>query len=865
MIMMRVLFVGLCLALCCAPTKAEPCDHEWIPSGEFLHQLNGNVYAMTWWDPDGDGPRTPVIAVGGSFTQAGPVVANNIALVDPVTGQWSPLDGGVFNLFSVGYVFCLTIGPTGNLVAGGLFEYASGVPAFNVAEWDGTEWSALSTGTDGIVYSLTCDQAGNVIAGGLFQSAGGMPASNIATWNGTFWSAVGTGFNAGVFALAIDSSGGVIAGGGFTNAGTTNVSRIARWSGTEWSPFGPGFNTGTVTALLPTSDGKLMAGGGFLASGDTPIARIASWDGHSWHQVGDGFIGGSVRTLIDIGNGQVVAGGTFTFTGAEYVNRVALWDGTSWSPMNEGLGSSVRALVLDETRRIFAGGEFTQIGPYLAAWDGSEWKRAFDYRGLSRDVTALGAMSNGSFIGSLESSGNGGGLVKWDGAAWTTLTSIGPIYAIATKANGDFVIGGAFSGRIRTYIAGAWRTLGAGLNGTVNAVLYTSNGDIIAAGEFTTAGGLPANRIARWNGAAWSPLGLGVDNNGFTGYVNALAELSNGDIVAGGVFANAGGEPASFIARWDGSQWHPLGEGLDGPVYALAVLQSGELIVGGSFEHGGEAFASNIAKWNGNSWVSLGSGVDNTIRALAILPSGDVVAGGMFTSAGNTAASYIARWDGLAWSPLEAGVDSFVFALATLSDGTLAIGGDFEYANGDLSRHWVLWRAGWGPFVEEQPQDASTCARGTKAFAVSAVGIGVLSFQWQWRSVSSADWENLTDGVNYQPASSTLLASGSRSSVVSIRVLSSGSEEWSVRCLVSSGCESVASDAAALRICLADIDCSEQVDDADFVLFVNGYDLLDCQDPAMQIACPSDFNKDGFVDDADFVIFVGAYDELVCP
>ena len=41
--------------------------------------------------------------------------------------------------------------------------------------------------------------------------------------------------------------------------------------------------------------------------------------------------------------------------------------------------------------------------------------------------------------------------------------------------------------------------------------------DLIAGGEFTQAGGIPASYIARWNGSSWSRLGYicgNVDGNG---------------------------------------------------------------------------------------------------------------------------------------------------------------------------------------------------------------------------------------------------------------------------------------------------------------------------------------------------------------
>lgn len=65
--------------------------------------------------------------------------------------------------------------------------------------------------------------------------------------------------------------------------------------------------------------------------------------------------------------------------------------------------------------------------------------------------------------------------------------------------------------------------------------------------------------------------------------------------------------------------------------------------------------------------------------------------------------------------------------------------------------------------------------------------------------------------------------------------------------------------------CPADFNVDGTVDDADFVVFVAAYNILDCADPAMPANCPADLNNDDAADDADFLIFILAYDEVVCP
>ena len=126
------------------------------------------------------------------------------------------------------------------------------------------------------------------------------------------------------------------------------------------------------------------------------------------------------------------------------------------------------------------------------------------------------------------------------------------------------------------------------MNGAVLAIaLWDPDGAgphepvVVVGGLFTVAGTSVASNIARWNGTEWSPLGTGV--SGSLPFVYALAALPNGDFLAGGSFTAAGGVPANSIARWNGTTWSPLGSGMNGGVAALLALPNGDVIVGGRF------------------------------------------------------------------------------------------------------------------------------------------------------------------------------------------------------------------------------------------------------------------------------------------
>jgi hypothetical protein len=82
----------------------------------------------------------------------------------------------------------------------------------------------------------------------------------------------------------------------------------------------------------------------------------------------------------------------------------------------------------------------------------------------------------------------------------------------------------------------------------VLALAFDSAGNLYAGGCFMAAGGVMANYIAKWNGSAWSALGLGMNNE-----VNALACDGAGNLYAGGWFTTAGGVAVNNVAKWNGS------------------------------------------------------------------------------------------------------------------------------------------------------------------------------------------------------------------------------------------------------------------------------------------------------------------------
>ena len=155
----------------------------------------------------------------------------------------------------------------------------------------------------------------------------------------------------------------------------------------------------------------------------------------------------------------------------------------------------------------------------------------------------------------------------------------------------------------------------------------------------------------------WQSLGVDPTVSGFNGPVYAVATTPGGGYWVGGAFTEApGGVPAWRLARWDGTRWSGPATGPDGPVITLALAAEGSVVVGGSFGQVGDLAANHIARWTGTLWEALGEGTPLPVLSVAVGPDGSVVAGGEFKRPGRN----LARWNGTAWDRIGGGVGSIV-------------------------------------------------------------------------------------------------------------------------------------------------------------------------------------------------------------
>ncbi len=359
----------------------------------------------------------------------------------------------------------------------------------------------------------------------------------------------------------------------------------------------------------------------------------------------------------------------------------------SLSALDRGLNGQVYAIAVSGSD-VYVGGQFTNVGSdgtsvtglkNIAKWNTTSLTWSALGNGLNDIVYTIAISGSNLYVGGVFTNAGGGtpisGLFKI--AKWNTTTS-------------------------------AWSALSNGLNNDVFAIAINGN-DVYVGGNFGESMNFDVsglNNIAKWNTttSTWSALNTGLDNAVYT-----LAIVNN-IVYAGGAFNNVGSgnliNGLRHIAKWNGSAWSALGNGLSNVVYAIAGSGSGnELFVGGAFTDVGLGATSipglrHIAKWSGSAWSALGNGLNNRVFAIAMLGS-DVYAGGQFTDVGGGASisglNYIAKWNGSAWSALNQGLNATINfnGMAASSDGVYS-GGRFTNVGGGTTVLGLSHIAKWG-------------------------------------------------------------------------------------------------------------------------------------------------------------------------
>ncbi len=230
---------------------------------------------------------------------------------------------------------------------------------------------------------------------------------------------------------------------------------------------------------------------------------------------------------------------------------------------------------------------------------------------------------------------------------------------------------------------------------------------LVVGGYFASIGGVSTNRVAIWDGVAWSAMGGNELVNGVTdlavyrGNLYCAADALykwNGsnwvwqstapiaiwrllvvgdDLIIGGCFPGC-------IRRWDGTSSHEFGEGMadgylgdDACVDHLAEF-NGQIVAAGNFGAADGKPVGPVCRWTGATWEDLGVDAPG-----ATCYSMTVFGSNVYAGLGGSGAPELARWNGEEWSEIGE-IDDRVYHLAPFRE-QLLVSGVFDEPFGSVA------------------------------------------------------------------------------------------------------------------------------------------------------------------------------------
>jgi uncharacterized delta-60 repeat protein len=590
-------------------------------------------------------------------------------------------------------------------------------------------------GFTGSIYSFVVQNDGKILAGGDFYYYKGVSANKIIRLNadGTRDTSfnIGTGFNNTVISIAIQPDGKILVGGFFTTYKGATENYIIRLNadGSKDTTFNLGTGLSAyVNSIAIQTDGKILVGGNFTSYNGVSEYRIIRLNTDGTKDAS--FISGIgfnsfIRSIAVQADGKILVGGNFTsYKGVAQSKIIRLnTDGSKDTSFNIGTGfdATVISIVAQADGKILVGGFFTTYKGITENriirlnTNGNKDTSFTTGVGFNNEVLSIAVQNDGKIL-------LGGGFSSYNGVTENRIIRLNTdgtkdtsfsagigfshsVLSIALQNDGKILIGGDFivyngvaENKMTRLNADGTKDIsfstGTGFNGYVNAIAEQTDGKILIGGSFNSFKRMTEKGIIRLNADGTKDVSFTTGTILNTFWVYSIVVQNDGKIIVGGYFSDYNGITENNIIRLnaDGTKdtSFTTGVGFNDYSYTIALQADGKILIGGAFTAYNGVTENRIIRLNADgtkdtSFVT-GTGFNNNVKSIVVQTDGKILVGGYFTAYNGVTENRIIRLnaDGTKDTSFTTGngFSSSVDAMAMQTDGKILAGGDFNSYKG---------------------------------------------------------------------------------------------------------------------------------------------------------------------------------------
>lgn len=655
----------------------------------------------------------------------------NLTATHPLTGTWQT---GFNDLaFSNGTITTVISDAVGNWYFGGNFSQIGGVAVNNIARWDGTAWSSLSTTTPdwanwNYQVSTMAFWDDKLYVGGANMSIGGLNYADLAYWDGSVWHQAGSGFDqAGTVSHIAALNNELFVFGDFSQFNGVNIARFARWDGTTTRQV----QANIAEMQFMQASSKTIYIGGKRWVNESKVDTVAAWDGTTFQIIASGEINPlSLKVINDQLYGvkklSATSSALMRWNGSTWVVEINAipfvitsfafdadqfyaesWNGTNttlhrytnqtWQPLtNCGCSNATHTVYLVANRLFIAS---TAHKPLLNLV-GNQWQEIVVKTAIDPHISKIAAYQDDIYLFSKEKRVINNTytefrhLRSWENNVWKTIYQLSATQSVidmkATNDNGlYFVLLDTFLGYYDTYY------YQQGQNAVITLPrigfseiykLFVLNGNQLYA--------IIPGTIYRWNGIEWvMSSGLPYPNaEGYWldpfSYQQQLHLLTNYGL-------SINNRPLLRIFRRDGTTWIDQNVVLEGYLSDSAANLNG-LYITGEFYHNNQVY--RLVHWDGTQLRfinTLGAVVDGVAAE-----GNNLYVGGLFNRLPGCVCYNLGYWNGILWQPVNGGTNGRI--------KSMVLTGEQLYLTGWFSQTGTVAAVGIGLRVGQHGYNNST-------------------------------------------------------------------------------------------------------------------------------------------------------------